>query len=129
GICLGLPLMAKESSEHGQHQGLGWIDASTESIRPDKDLRVPHIGWDELRQLKPDPLFSGIDHDSLFYYVHSYYVKCNDPQLVIGECEYGVRFAAVLHQKNIFGTQFHPEKSQLAGITLLKNFFDQTEHA
>jgi glutamine amidotransferase len=127
GICLGSQLMARESFEHGHHKGLGWIDASVHLIHVGNEyLRVPHVGWDDLLQVKESVFYDGIDDDALFYYVHSFHVKCDDPDIVIGECEYGIRFTAAFHKYNIYATQFHPEKSQLAGLNLLKNFLDKT---
>lgn len=121
GICLGSQLMAKESFEFGHHEGLGWIDASVVKIEA-PGLRIPHVGWNNLIQLEDSILFKGIPHDALFYYVHSFHVRCNERDIVVGECEYGQRFTAVFQQDNIFATQFHPEKSQLHGLNLLKNF-------
>jgi glutamine amidotransferase len=126
GICLGAQLMAKESFEFGHHQGLGWIDASVVKMEVGhNDLRLPHVGWNDLFQIKIDPLLEGICANALFYYVHSFHLQCHNRDIVIGECEYGIRFAACLHQDNIYATQFHPEKSQLHGLTLLKNFLDK----
>ena len=123
GICLGSQLMTNEGFEYGHHQGLKWIDATVVRMDPkDKSLRVPHVGWNNLKQAKEDVLFEGIPKETLFYYVHSYYIKPNKAEIVIGECEYGDRFAAAIHQDNIYATQFHPEKSQLHGLDLLKNF-------
>ena len=125
GICLGSHLMAREGYEFGRHKGLGWIDASV--IRIDAcgtDLRVPHVGWNELIKIKESLLFDGIPDDALFYYVHSFHVECDDPEVVIGQCEYGVTITAAFQKDNIYATQFHPEKSQLDGLRLLKNFLD-----
>lgn len=123
GICLGSQLMAKESCEFGHHEGLGWIDASVVRLDVDKNgLRIPHVGWNDLLQIKEDILFEGIPHDALVYYVHSYHVECTNPDIVIGESEYGKRFTAAIHAENIYATQFHPEKSQLHGLNILKNF-------
>jgi glutamine amidotransferase len=127
GICLGCQLMAKESFEFGHHQGLGWIDGSVIKLEPNsKELRVPHVGWDELIQRKKSILFKGIPEDALFYYTHSFYMKCNNPEDVLGECDYGGWFTAAFQQANIYGTQFHPEKSQLHGLNLLKNFLEKS---
>jgi glutamine amidotransferase len=124
GICLGSQLMAKDSSEFGYHRGLGWIDASVVRLEAD-GLRVPHVGWNELVQLKKDTLFERISPEALFYYVHSYYVKSNVSDIVIGECGYGKTFTAAFRQDNIYGVQFHPEKSQRFGLELLKNFLSR----
>jgi len=124
GICLGFQLMAKESCEFGNHQGLGWIDAVVEKIDTNGRLRLPHIGWNDLFQQKKSKLFENIPEDALFYYVHSYHVRCSDQSMIIGECDYGVRFTAAIENNNIFATQFHPEKSQQWGLELLKNFVE-----
>ena len=92
----------------------------------DPALRVPHVGWNELRQIRESVLFDGLADRSLFYFVHSYHIEADDPELVKGETEYGQRLAAVVERGNVYGTQFHPEKSQLAGLTLLGNFLDRT---
>jgi glutamine amidotransferase len=128
GICLGCQLMAKESYEFGQHLGLGWIDASVVFLEPnDASLRVPHVGWDDAVQIKDKKsiLFQGIPRDSLFYYTHSFKIICNQKEDVVAECDYGGVFAAGITHDNIYGTQFHPEKSQLQGLNLLKNFLEK----
>lgn len=122
GLCLGAQLLARESQEFGHHDGLGWIDASIERIPGGNGLRVPHVGWNELRQVRQSPLFRDIPEGALFYYVHSYHIVARDPEVVRGETDYGGRLVAVVEQGNIFGTQFHPEKSQLEGLKLLGNF-------
>ena len=126
GICLGSQLMARDGYEFGYHQGLGWIEASVTKLETGNNgLRVPHVGWNSLVQLKDSLLFCGIPQDVLFYYVHSFHVQCDPRDIVVGECEYGVKFVAAFQQGNIYGTQFHPEKSQLYGLTLLKNFLER----
>jgi glutamine amidotransferase len=123
GICLGAQLMARTSVEFGSHQGLGWIDAVVEPIRQvAPSLRVPHVGWNQLRQRRDDSLFTGIPDDALFYFVHSFHIRCADLEVVKGDCEYGEPLAAVIRQDNVCGTQFHPEKSQRHGLRLLENF-------
>ncbi len=126
GICLGAQLLAKESDEFGHHQGLGWIDASVVRLEPsDPALKVPHVGWDELAQTTSSPLFEQVPPDALFYYVHSYHVRCADEAVVIGRCDYGLSFVAAYQQGHIFGTQFHPEKSQRHGLQILRNFVER----
>lgn len=122
GICLGFQLMARQSDEFSLHEGLGWLDASVELMEFARPLRLPHVGWSDLYQTVSDPLFEGIPADALFYYVHSYHVRCADLGIVIGEGDYGGRFTSVIRHGNIYGTQFHPEKSQQWGLTLLQNF-------
>jgi imidazole glycerol-phosphate synthase subunit HisH len=124
GICLGSQLMAKESFEFGHYQGLGWIDAEVVRVEA-PGLPVPHVGWNGLYQVRKDILFDGIPEDALFYYVHSYHVKCREPEVVIGQCEYGARFNAAFHRDNIYAVQFHPEKSQLHGLNLIRNFVEK----
>lgn len=123
GICLGAQLIAHDSDEFGRHQGLGWIAASVRRLAPDDDkLRIPHMGWNELFQTGESLLFDGVPDGSLFYYVHSFRLVAEDHAIVIGECDYGGRFAAAIQSGNIYATQFHPEKSQQHGLTLLGNF-------
>ena len=127
GICLGFQLLAKRSEEFGDHEGLGWIDAEVTAIEPDDPkLRIPHVGWNELFQCADCVLFDDVPDESLFYYVHSYALRPANPRIVVGECDYGGRFAAAVQSGSIFGTQFHPEKSQLHGLTLLRNFLENS---
>ena len=126
GICLGFQLLAKSSSEFGDSDGLGWLDARVSRLQPeDPALRIPHVGWNELYQKGDSILFDNIPNPPLFYYVHSYKLETSAVETVIGECDYGGTFAAAIQSNSIFGTQFHPEKSQLHGLTLLKNFLEK----
>ena len=127
GICLGFQLLAKSSVEFGDHEGLGWIDAEITTLDPDdRSLRIPHVGWNELYQTSDCILFDGIPDESLFYYVHTYKMQPTNGALKIGECDYGGRFTAAIQSGSIFGTQFHPEKSQLHGLTMLRNFLEKS---
>ena len=127
GICLGFQLLAKKSEEFGDHEGLGWIDAQVTGLKPDdKTLRIPHVGWNELYQSADSILFDDVPDESLFYYVHTYKMEPADPSIRIGECDYGGRFTAAVQSGSVFGTQFHPEKSQLHGLTLLRNFLEKS---
>lgn len=126
GICLGSHLIAKESEEFGHSQGLGWFDARVVRLETGDDaLRVPHVGWNDLIQTRESLLFGGVPADALFYYVHSYHVVPEDDDTVVGVCDHGGRFAAAFQRRNIYATQFHPEKSQRHGLTLLKNFLEK----
>jgi glutamine amidotransferase len=123
GICLGAQLMAQDSEEFGRHEGLGWIGASVRRIDPaDATIRVPHVGWNAVHQSQAHPMFADVPQDELFYFVHSYHIVCDDPGIVVGTVEYGGTITAAVRQGNIWGTQFHPEKSQRHGLTLLHNF-------
>lgn len=122
GICLGFQLMARQSEEFGSHKGIGWLDAAVVKMETDRNIRLPHVGWNDLYQVKECPLFGDIPEHALFYYVHSYHVSCSSRDVIVGECEYGIRFTAAVRDGNIFGTQFHPEKSQKCGLRLLENF-------
>lgn len=125
GICLGFQLLAKTSEEFGAHEGLGWIRATVRRLRPrDQSLRIPHVGWNELKQTAANPLFGGVPGDALFYYVHSYHMIAEDDAIVIGRCSYGEAFVAAVSQGNVHGVQFHPEKSQRYGLALLANFIE-----
>lgn len=127
GICLGAQLMARRSEEFGEHEGLGWIEATVRRIvPPDPSFRVPHVGWNELHQTGESVLFENVPDRALFYFVHSFHLDDIDPALVRGVCEYGLRMTAVFERGNVYGTQFHPEKSQREGLELLANFLGRT---
>ncbi len=123
GICLGMQIMTR-SSEEGTHSGLGWVPASTRrfSSSPGSALKVPHMGWNDVTRLSASPLTDGFDTDFRFYFVHSYYVRVDDPGHSVLRCRYGTEFDAALQVDNIFGVQFHPEKSHRFGMRLLENF-------
>jgi imidazole glycerol-phosphate synthase subunit HisH len=126
GICLGSQLLTRESEEFGEHAGLGWIEAQVKRFAfDDRDLRVPHVGWNDLHRTADSILYDGLPETPMVYYVHSYYIVADDPDIVIGECEYGLRFVAAMERENIYATQFHPEKSQADGLALLKNFIEK----
>jgi len=122
GICLGFQLMARESYEFGHHTGLGWLDASVIRLEPGNNLRVPHVGWNGLQQRQQNVLFENIPAEALFYYTHSFHVKMHQEQEALGKCSYGISFTSAAKKENIYGTQFHPEKSQQFGLKLLENF-------
>jgi glutamine amidotransferase len=122
GICLGMHLLTR-SSEEGQQRGLGWIDARTVRFRfPERSgLKVPHMGWNYVQPPRNNPLVSGSVRNR-FYFVHGYYVMCNDQDDVIGVTTYGLEFACAVNHGNIYGVQFHPEKSHRFGMALLEGF-------
>jgi glutamine amidotransferase len=125
GLCLGAQLLVSESEEFGRHEGLGWIDGRVRKIEPGDGLRIPHVGWNELHQVGESVLFAGVPDRALFYYVHSFVIEPGDRSVVKGETEYGGALTAVIERDNVCGTQFHPEKSQLEGLTLLGNFLER----
>jgi glutamine amidotransferase len=123
GICVGMQLMASIGREHGEHKGLGWIPGAVELIQPsDASLKIPHMGWNELRILRDHPVFSGIVTGDHAYFVHSYHMEPEDRAVVLAEADYGGPVLAALGRDNLVGTQFHPEKSQATGLRLLANF-------
>jgi glutamine amidotransferase len=123
GICLGAQLICRESDEFGLHEGLGWIDARVESFHKRTTLNVPHVGWNNLTIKQPCSIFENIESPD-FYFVHSFHLVCKNVENILATCDYGITFPAVVKNKNVIGTQFHPEKSQKSGLTLLKNFIE-----
>jgi glutamine amidotransferase len=124
GICLGMQLLTK-FSEEGGCDGLGWIDAITKKFNfssPQDKLRIPHMGWNTISQKQHSVLLEGIDPDVRFYFAHTYAVSCNDDQSIVATTEYGYDFASIIQKGNIYGTQFHPEKSHFHGLKLIDNF-------
>ena len=120
GICLGLQLLFDTSVEHGMHRGLGLVSGCVRQL-PDT-VRVPHVGWNTVEQPRKSRLFAGIPDQTYFYFVQSYYVDATDPTVVAGTTNHGATFVAAIEQDNLFAVQFHPEKSQQAGLQLLANF-------
>ncbi len=123
GICLGMQLLTK-GSEEGELNGLGWIDAETLrfNFSPGMKLRVPHMGWNTLTVQQKSCLFQQMYEEPRFYFVHSYYVKCKSQESILATTHYGIDFASGITQDNIYGLQFHPEKSHKFGMQVLKNF-------
>ncbi|MBI3290813.1 imidazole glycerol phosphate synthase subunit HisH [Candidatus Falkowbacteria bacterium] len=125
GICLGMQLLGSDSEEFGRHQGLGFLKAPVKEFNLEgKDLKVPHVGWNNIRLIKDHPLFSGIKQDSVFYFVHSFHLVPEDGQITAATCNYGYDFPAIVAKENIFAVQFHPEKSQTVGLKMLENFIN-----
>lgn len=123
GICVGMQLMADVGREDVETRGLGWIPGAVERITPsDPNLPVPHMGWNTLTDMRDHPLFNGLGPDPHVYFVHSYALKAEKRDHVAARCDYGGKFVAAVARDNLFGAQFHPEKSQKAGQLLLANF-------
>ncbi len=121
GICLGMQLLTR-GSEEGSLPGLGWIDASASRFPLIPKLRIPHMGWNSVTPLTPSPLTENLPYDSRFYFVHSFSVHVDKAENSILKCSYGIDFDAAIQKENIYGAQFHPEKSHKYGMQLLKNF-------
>ena len=120
GVCVGMQMLFEASEEFGTHEGLGLLRGRVR--RFDNSLHVPQTGWNQVHQRARTPLFDGVEDDAFFYFVHSYYCDAADAQVVAGETEYGITYPSVVAHDNIAGVQFHPEKSQAAGLRVLKNF-------
>ncbi len=118
GICVGMQMLANYSEENGHHKGLGWIDGSIKSL-PDNKLKMPHMGWNEVRPMKKNNLITSSDN---YYFVHSYYFECKNSENILAETQYGINFTSIVVKENIYGVQFHPEKSSSQGLNLIKNF-------
>lgn len=121
GICLGMQLLTR-GSEEGSVPGLDWIPADTIKFNRDSGLKVPHMGWNVVHVSTPSKLTDSLPEESRFYFVHSYHVIAHEPQFSILKTDYGLRFDSAIQNKNIYGTQFHPEKSHKFGMELLRNF-------
>jgi glutamine amidotransferase len=140
GICLGLHFLFSESEEFGLHKGLDLLSGRVQRFasdmpepadsgtrlpgarQPGARLKVPHMGWNRVRTVRPAPILAGLPEEPFFYFVHSYYVEPTDSNVTAGITEYGRWFTSVIWRDNLFATQFHPEKSQASGLKLLANF-------
>jgi len=126
GICVGMQLMASRGLEKGVHEGLGWIEGDVKLLEPaDPSLKVPHMGWNTLTFRQPHKLLEGlIDGDDGLhaYFVHSYHLVTATPETLLATADYGGPVTAIVGRDNLFGTQFHPEKSQTLGLALIRNF-------
>jgi glutamine amidotransferase len=121
GVCLGMQLLTN-SSEEGRLQGLGWIAGKTIRFPKNNSLKVPHMGWNVANPYTQSPLTIEVETESRYYFVHSYYVKVEDPSHSIMRTHYGLDFDSAIGRDNIYGVQFHPEKSHRFGMKILKNF-------
>jgi glutamine amidotransferase len=127
GVCMGQQALFEYSEENGRQDCLGILGGRIARL-PD-DLKVPHMGWNRVRIVREHPIFDGIEDNSFFYFVHSFYPEPTDPEVVIGETDYGVTFPSVVAKDNVVATQFHPEKSGEAGLRMYGNFLRVAEAA
>lgn len=125
GICIGMQSLFEKSFEFGVHEGFGYMKGNIRRFPNsllENGMKIPHTGWNSVRHDENNPLFKDIPQNSYFYFVHSYYAPITDEKNIAGVTEYGVEFISAVSENNIFGVQFHPEKSQKAGLKLLENF-------
>ncbi len=125
GICVGMQLMASIGREHGDTEGFGWIPGAVEPLAPsDKALKIPHMGWNALQSAAEHPLLAGVPAGAHVYFVHSFALQAEKAEHVLATTDYGGAVTAMVGRDNIVGTQFHPEKSQAAGLALIANFLN-----
>lgn len=122
GICLGLQILFEYGYEFGEHQGLGVVQGAVVRFDERLDIKIPHMGWNQIHKNKDSKMFKDIKEDEFFYFVHSYYAKPDNPEIVATTTDYGINFCSAIEYENIWAVQFHPEKSQQAGLKLLSNF-------
>jgi glutamine amidotransferase len=128
GLCLGAQLIT-QASEEGTERGLGWVDAETvrfDKSKVDAKLSIPHMGWSDLKRVQTHPLLETDEPEPRFYFAHSYHLRCHDESLVIGTAVHGYEFPAAIARDNVMGVQFHPEKSHVFGMRLLRNFSESS---
>jgi glutamine amidotransferase len=124
GICLGLQMLFSKSYEDGEYTGLDVFPGRVVRFEVPRELKVPHMGWNQLRVVRPAPILQGLPHEPNVYFVHSYYIVSDDPLLVATETDYGITFTSMIWRENVYASQFHPEKSQRVGLAMLRNFTD-----
>lgn len=127
GVCLGMQLLATTGLENGEHQGLGWVPGTVKPFKPLNNERIPHVGWNNVEYDTPNPLLADIPPGEDFYFVHSYHFVTDNPEDAVATTPYCGDFVSVVNHGNVYGTQFHPEKSQAIGLKLLKNFIRLSE--
>ena len=121
GICVGMQLLALDSEENGNHKGLGWIDGHIKKL-PCLNIKMPHMGWNSIRLKNSKLKIHPIETD--YYFVHSYYFECTNNEHILAETMYGINFASIVVKENIYGVQFHPEKSSKQGLEIIKQFIE-----
>ena len=121
GICVGMQLLANISYENGEHKGLGWIEGQIKKL-PTRNLKLPHMGWNNVEIINNKDKLVKKNTVNEYYFVHSYFFDCGHKKNIIGRTKYGINFASFISKENIYGVQFHPEKSSKQGLELIKNF-------
>ena len=121
GICVGMQLLADNSEENGNHQGLGWIEGTIKKL-PDTDIKLPHMGWNSIKIMNKNSKIKPAEND--YYFVHSYYFDCINSNNILAETKYGINFPSIVNKENVYGCQFHPEKSSNQGLNIIKDFIN-----
>ena len=121
GICVGMQLLADTSEENGNHQGLGWINGTIKKL-PSRNIKMPHMGWNHVKIIDQNSIIKPEEND--YYFVHSYYFDCLNKQDIVAETKYGINFASIINKENVYGCQFHPEKSSTQGLNIIKDFIN-----
>jgi len=124
GICVGMQALFEVGKEMGEHAGLGLLNGSVVRFDDSLSVKIPHTGWNQVEVRKEAPLFYGVNDGAYVYFNHSYFCEASDPSDVIGVTDYGIKYASAVQHGNVFGVQFHPEKSQSVGLRILKNFLE-----
>ena len=121
GICVGMQLLADNSQENGNHQGFGWIRGTIKKL-PSDDIKLPHMGWNNVKIVKKNPQILPEEND--YYFVHSYYFDCKNSEDIVAKTKYGINFPSIVNKENVYGCQFHPEKSSIQGLKIIKDFIN-----
>ena len=121
GICVGMQLLADVSEENGTHSGFGWIKGKIKKL-PNEKIKMPHMGWNKIKVVNNNALIRPEETD--YYFVHSYYFDCLNKQDIVAETEYGINFTSIVSKENVYGCQFHPEKSSIQGLNIIKDFIN-----
>ena len=121
GICVGMQLFADTSEENGNHQGLGWVKGTIKKL-PSTNIKMPHMGWNQVNVVNQNSIIKPEEND--YYFVHSYYFDCLNKQDIVAETKYGINFASIINKENVYGCQFHPEKSSTQGLKIIKDFIN-----
>ena len=121
GICVGMQLLADSSEENGNHQGLGWIEGTIKKI-PGADIKLPHMGWNSIKIVNKNSEIKPAEND--YYFVHSYYFDCTNTDYILAETKYSINFPSIVNKENVYGCQFHPEKSSTQGLNIIKDFIN-----